>query len=83
MQGYQAANDRKAEAFANFMAGRDLATLSKQDELRYMKAMADKEVKEQKDEERKRLNLLNARNQNKDMLLRQMQEKQQHRILQK
>lgn len=75
MQGYQDANDRKAEAFSNFMAGKDIATLSKLDEERYMNAIAQKNAKDEKDAERKRLNILNARNYNKDVLLRQMEEK--------
>lgn len=46
------------------MQGRDLATLEKIDEERYMRAMQEKETNDRKNEELKNLNLRNAKNSN-------------------
>jgi hypothetical protein len=54
------------------MAGRDLATLSKQDEARYLKALAERETRDQKDEEKKRMKNLNSKNHNRDILMLQI-----------
>ena len=43
---YQEQNDQRTKALSNFMAGRDLATLSKLDEARYMRAIAERETRE-------------------------------------
>ena len=48
MQGYQDANDAKTKNLRDFMEGRDLATLEKIDEERYMRAMQDKEINDRK-----------------------------------
>ena len=64
MQGYQLANDAKTKGLVDFMQGRDLATLEKIDEERYMRAMQEKETNDRKNEELKNLNLRNAKNSN-------------------
>ena len=46
------------------MQGRDLATLEKIDEERYMRAIAEKEINDRKNEELKNLNIRNTKNNN-------------------
>ncbi len=64
MQGYQNANDAKTKGLVDFMQGRDLATLEKIDEERYMRAIAEKEIKDRKGEELKNMNIRNTKNNN-------------------
>ena len=65
------------------MQGRDLATLEKIDEERYMRAIAEKEIKDRKGEELKNMNIRNTKNNNLAALQQQMSEKQQRQMLQK
>lgn len=76
MQGYQNANDAKTKGLIDFMQGRDLASLEKIDEERYIKALAEKEVNDRKNEELKNLNNRNTKNNNLAALQQQMNEKQ-------
>ena len=64
MQGYQNANDAKTKGLVDFMQGRDLATLEKIDEERYMRAIAEKEINDRKNEELKNMNIRNTKNNN-------------------
>ena len=64
MQGYQNANDAKTKGLVDFMQGRDLATLEKIDEERYMRAIAEKEINDRKSEELKNMNIRNTKNNN-------------------
>ena len=63
------------------MQGKDLATLSRLDEERYINAMKEKEIKDSKSEEMKRQRQMNEKINNNDALRKQMQEKEQHRRL--
>jgi len=51
MKGYQDRNDAKTQQLSNFLTGRDLASLSKLDEARYMQALQDKEANERRRDE--------------------------------
>ena len=51
MKGYQERTDAKTAQLKNFMEGRDLASLSRLDEARYLRALQDKEDAEQKKED--------------------------------
>jgi hypothetical protein len=58
----------KTKALQNYMNGKDLATLSRQDEERYMQAMKEKEIYDQKSEDQTRLRIQNTQQNNKDAL---------------
>mmetsp|Transcript_23955 Transcript_23955/g.36707 ORF Transcript_23955/g.36707 Transcript_23955/m.36707 type:complete len:102 (+) Transcript_23955:1930-2235(+) len=79
MKEYQDRNDIKAKKFSDYMYGKDLAALSRQDEERYVKAMADKELRERKEEERNKLKFQSNKQHNQEMLKQQMMDKQQQR----
>ena len=51
MQGFQDANDAKTANLRDFMEGRDLASLEKIDEARYLQALSEKEIKDRKQSE--------------------------------
>ena len=51
MQSYQDANDAKTQQLSNFLTGKDLASLSKLDEARYMQALQDKEANDRRRDE--------------------------------
>jgi len=63
------------------MAGKDLASLSRADEARYLKAVSDKETDEQKREDQKRLAAKNGQAGNVAFLRQQMMEKEQRKQL--
>ena len=48
MQAFQDANDVRTAHLRDYMEGRDLASLEKIDEERYMKAMQEKEIRDRK-----------------------------------
>ena len=51
MHGFQVMNDKKTAQFANFMAGRDWATLSRLDEERMLREQQLKDAKDNKRDE--------------------------------
>ena len=55
MRGFQERNEAKTAQLRNYMAGRDMATLSRADEARYLRAVQDKELEDKKKEDRQRL----------------------------
>lgn len=68
MHGFQEKNDLKTKAFSNYMQGKDLATLSRLDEERYILALKEKEIKDSKSEDLKRQRDTNTKNNNSVML---------------
>ena len=54
MHGFQVKNDIRSQNLKNFMEGRDLATLSRLDEEKYMKAMQEKMIADAKKDELER-----------------------------
>jgi hypothetical protein len=83
MKGYQERNDKKTAQFANFMQGRDLATLSALDEARMLKQQQEKDARDRKVEEAKNMKFNAMKQDNLSVLQRQMLEKEQRRRLQK
>jgi len=83
MKGYQDRNDAKTAQLQNFMAGKDLASLSRVDEARYLKAVEDKEAEAQKKADRQRLAARNDQAGNLAMLRQQMLEKEQRKRLER
>ncbi len=51
MKSFQDANDAKTQQLSNFLTGKDLASLSKLDEARYMQAVQDRESDQRKRDE--------------------------------
>ena len=68
MKGFQDKNDAKTAALMNFMNGRDLATLSKQDEERMLKALEEKNVRDRKTDDEKNMRMNNMKNDNLNVL---------------
>lgn len=83
MKGFQERNDAKTAQLSNFMAGRDLASLSNADEARYLRSVLDKEAEAQKKEDRSTLANRNGQSNNLAVLRQQMLEKEQRKRLEK
>ena len=75
MKGFQDKNDAKTAALMNFMQGRDLASLSKQDEERMLKAVEEKNMRDRKNDDEKNMRMNNMKNDNLNVLRQQMLEK--------
>ena len=75
MRGFQERNDAKTAQLRNYMAGRDIASLSQADEARYLRAVQEKELADNKKEDRQRLALASGQASNLAFLRQQMFEK--------
>ena len=82
MHGFQVKNDIRSQNLKNYMEGRDLATLSRLDEEKYMKAMQDKQVQDAKNDLLERQKNANSKNSNALALQQQMLDRQnQNKLL--
>lgn len=80
LKGYQLANDEKNKMLQKYMAQDEVQLNTKKDEKAYLKAIQEESKKAQEKDRKNKLTFIKRKQENFDILDRQMKEKEQERL---